>query len=325
MEAQRLLAHSTLPLLVEVDPESAGNLTAATAWTARNSAAIEALTAEAGVVLLRGFALRSPEAFRQIAAAHRPDLRAYVGGDSPRRQLEDKVYSSTEYPAHLEVRLHNELSYAGWSPDRVFFCCLVPAASGGETTIADGRAIFRAIPEEIRTRFTDRGVTYLQHLWDAEGTKGPGKSWQETFETDSRSAAESYLREAGMTFEWTGQGLRCCATHAAALAHPVTGEPCWHNQADQWHRDLPSPKDAVPGSPPPDAGPPPPEGLGNHVCFGDGTEIEVADLLAIREAATSCEVTFPWQSGDIMVIDNVAAMHGRKPFSGERRVVVAMA
>ena len=56
---------------------------------------------------------------------------AQASQTTPRTDLTDQVYTSTEYPAHLEVFLHNELSYAGWSPGRVFFCCLVPAETGG--------------------------------------------------------------------------------------------------------------------------------------------------------------------------------------------------
>jgi alpha-ketoglutarate-dependent taurine dioxygenase len=39
----------------------------------------------------------------------------------------------------------------------------------------------------------------------------------------------------------------------------------------------------------------------------------------------SVEIVFPWQAGDVMVIDNILAMHGRKPYRGPRRIVVAMA
>ena len=107
--------------------------------------------------------------------------------------------------------LHNELSYAGWSPDRVFFGCLVPATSGGETQLADGREIFARLDRDVRDRFESRGVTYLQHLGDAGDAPGIGKSWQETFETSDRDEVEAYLHEAQMEFEWTDLGLRTAA------------------------------------------------------------------------------------------------------------------
>ena len=65
--------------------------------------------------------------------------------------------------------------------------------------------------------------------------------------------------------------------------------------------------------------------FGNHVVFGDESEINPNDLLKISAVSRSCEVLFPWQKGDVMIIDNVLAMHGRKPFTGLRQNVVAMA
>jgi alpha-ketoglutarate-dependent taurine dioxygenase len=209
---------------------------------------------------------------------------------------------------------------------RVFFCCLVAAKRGGETHIADGHAVYAAIDPAIRARFEAKGVTYLQHLWDANDAPGIGKSWQETFAVADRAAAEAYLRDAAMTFEWTPFGLRTAATHPAVMAHPATGLPCWHNQADQWHRDLPGVKVSFGARDeridPATAGE---ETLGNHVTYGDGSAIDIDDLMHIRAAARACEVLFPWAAGDVLMLDNVRTMHGRKPFTGPRRVLVAMA
>ncbi len=327
MVFQPLLNGQPLPLLAEIEPEADCSAEAAVQWAASHVGDIEAALREAGVVLIRGFRVDTPEAFRAVCHAIRPDLQNYSGGDSPRSSVADQVYTSTEYPPELEVLLHNELSYAGWSPDRVFFGCMIPAHTGGETHIADGRAIYKAIPTVIRERFETRGIIYLQHLWDADGEPGIGKSWQETFETTDRSAVEAYLKRSGMDYDWTEFGLRTRAPHKAVLEHPVTGEKCWHNQADQWHRDMESVKVSIgaqddPRFDPSRAGE---ETLGNHVIFGDGSDIDVQDLLEIRAVSRQCEVAFPWQAGDVMVIDNVMAMHGRKPFEGERRVLVAMA
>ena len=298
-----------------------------TAWLQTHRQAIDDWTHAAGVVLIRGFAIASPQDFRAVCAAVRPELRNYVGGDSPRQSVTDQVYTSTEYPAHLEVLLHNELSYAGWSPDRVFFGCLVAAESGGETPVADGRGIYARLNPDVRDRFEARAVTYLQHLWDADGEPGTGKSWQQTFESRDRGTVEAYLRGAGMTYTWTKLGLRTAATHPAVLIHRKTGEKCWHNQADQWHRGIASVKDSVAATANATAiretaGT---ETLGHHVTYGDGTEIDVADLFHVREVSRACEVAFPWQQGDVMIIDNVLAMYGRKPFAGNRCILAAMA
>lgn len=325
MHAKPLLNDRPIPLVPEIPADRSER--GAVAWAAQQAEAIRGLVSRAGVVLIRGFDIATPEAFRALCQAIEPQLRPYTGGDSPRTGVADKVYTSTEYDAGLEVLLHNELSYAGWSPRVVFFGCLVAASEGGETHIADGRAIYQTLPAGIVQQFESRGVAYLQHLWDAEGEPGIGKSWQETFESSNREAVEAYLERSGMSFEWTGFGLRTRAPHSAVVAHPVTGEKCWWNQADQWHRGLASVKTSFgagddPRFDPATAGE---QTLGNHVTYGDGGEIAVPDLETIRAVNRAVEIVFPWRAGDVMVIDNILTMHGRKPYRGPRRIVVAMA
>ena len=38
------------------------------------------------------------------------------------------------------------------------------------------------------------------------------------------------------------------------------------------------------------------------------------------------ELTFdiPWQTGDVALVDNLVAMHGRRPFEGSRRVLASL-
>ena len=325
MEVGNLLPDHFLPILIE--PGLTSKSDSPVTWASVHADQIKAIVNQAGVAFIRGLPIKTAEDFRAVCAAIEPNLRPYTGGDSPRTGLTDKVYTSTEYDAALEVLLHNELSYAGWSPSLVFFSCLLPSLTGGETHIADGRAVYQNIPESLRLRFEEKGIIYLQHLWDAEGKPGIGKCWQETFETEDRQAAENYLQDAGMEWQWTNYGIRTRAPHDAVVVHPGTGARCWWNQADQWHRDLAGVKTSFgaaddPRFDPATAGE---ETLGNHVIYGDGSEISVEDLLTVRRVSTSLEVVFPWYQGDMMVIDNILAMHGRKPFTGPRQVVVAMA
>ncbi|MGA9277393.1 TauD/TfdA family dioxygenase [Ilumatobacter sp.] len=327
MEAQAFRADRTLPVVASITDAAGTGADHAVGWSTMHREDIDAQLHRHGAVLISGFEITSAAEFRAVCAAIRPDLRNYAGGDSPRTGVADQVYTSTEYPADLEVLLHNELSYAGWSPDRLFFGCLNPADTGGETHLADGREISDSLDPAVRDRFERLGVTYLQHLWDADGDAGVGKSWQETFETHDRAAVETYLDDSRMQFEWTSLGLRTAATHPAILEHSVTGERCWHNQADQWHRAIPSVKVAFGGTDDAriDERTAGTETLGNHVTYGDGSEIDVADLMHVRDVSRACEVMFPWHAGDVLVIDNVLAMHGRKPFTGQRRVLAAMA
>lgn len=321
MQARPSTNDATMPLLIEPQGELGGSPARLASWAANHRRDLDRQLLQAGAVLLRGFGVDSAEAFHGVAAAIRPRLKQYVGGDSPRDSVGDRVYTSTEFPAEMEIGLHNELSYTSAWPECLFFCCLVEAQSGGETHIADGRRVFECMDRAVRQRFSDSGVVYRQHLRNAD-QPGTGKSWQETFGTDVADEVESICKDQGMRFSWTRRGLRTTLHNPGVVSHPVTGEICWFNQADLWHAsfdsvkagELPAPSDESPD-----------ELLGCHACYGDESEIPVADLHAVRAAYRESERLFQWQTGDVLMLDNVLAMHGRKPFQGKRRVLVAMA
>jgi alpha-ketoglutarate-dependent taurine dioxygenase len=45
----------------------------------------------------------------------------------------------------------------------------------------------------------------------------------------------------------------------------------------------------------------------------------------IREVYRKAAVTFTWEKGDILMLDNFLASHGRESFVGPRKILVAMA
>lgn len=69
----------------------------------------------------------------------------------------------------------------------------------------------------------------------------------------------------------------------------------------------------------------PQEGLPRNVYFGDGSTIEDAVIERIGELYEQAAVNLAWQTGDVLLIDNMLVAHGRSPFRGERKIAVAMA
>jgi hypothetical protein len=61
-----------------------------------------------------------------------------------------------------------------------------------------------------------------------------------------------------------------------------------------------------------------------NAYYGDGTPINESDLERIREIYANEAVVFGWQKQDILVLDNMLAAHGRRPFRGSRKIVVGM-
>ncbi|MEV0623401.1 TauD/TfdA family dioxygenase [Nonomuraea sp. NPDC050404] len=277
----------------------------------------DALTRD-GAVLLRGLGLRTPEEFHSLVSTFGSPMTSYRGGNTPRRKVTTGVFTSTEYPAEYPISPHNELSYAHHWPARLFFCCLVPARTGGATPVCDGRAVLADLAEDTRDRFERHGVVYRQQL---HGGYGFGKSWQDTYQTSDAAAVETFLRDTETEFAWTDDGgLRTAQLRPAVLRRSVTGELIWFNQAEQWHPSgLPAEEaEALLTLVETEAE------LPHSVTFGDGTPIDAADLHEVRDAVRRNTLSVPWAAGDVMIVDNELVMHGREAFTGERRVLVSM-
>ena len=121
--------------------------------TAEERTRIEAQLLTSGAVLLRGFAVTSRIHFSAFAESFGRPLVSYEFGSTPRTALGAGVYTSTEYPAHRSIPLHNEQSYTRNWPMKLWFHCAHAALSGGATPIADSRRIYARIPARIRERF----------------------------------------------------------------------------------------------------------------------------------------------------------------------------
>jgi alpha-ketoglutarate-dependent taurine dioxygenase len=284
-------------------------------WAAANIAEIEALLLRHGAVLLRGFKINGSAHFeRLIEAMYQRELLEYRNRSTPRTVVKGKIYTSTEYPADEHIPLHNENAYTSSWPSKVFFFCVKPSETGGETPIADSRRIYARLPAELRDKFERLGVRYVRNygLLDLP--------WQEVFQTEDRAEVEAFCTQRGIDYAWKDDGgLRTGETCQASAVHPVTGEKVWFNQAHLFHASAlkPEVREALYA------------GLGEqdlprNACYGDGTPLEAETLQTIRAAIDAETLVFPWQAGDILLVDNLLAAHGRRPYSGSRQVLVGM-
>jgi alpha-ketoglutarate-dependent taurine dioxygenase len=212
--------------------------------------------------------------------------------------------------------MHHELSYTLEFPGLMMFACLSAPTDGGATAVADSPAVLDALPTELVQRFEREGWLLTRNYNDEIGA-----SFAEAFGTEDRGAVESYCRANAIEFEWQPDGaLRTRQRRSAVVRHPGTGRRCWFNQIaflNEWtlapevHEYLVD----VYGA----------EGLPFNTRFGDGDPIgeEVVQLLnSVYESNTARE---PWQTGDLMLVDNIRTAHSREPFEGPREVLVAMA
>lgn len=281
----------------------------------QDSERIAGLLAAHKALALRGFGV-GPQELEKIMPLLLPDRLAYVFGNSPRTKVGRNVYTSTEYPREFTISMHSEMSYAAQWPARLLFYCERAAGSGGATPVVDNAVWYRALDPEVREAFAG-GLRYTQNL---HGGRGLGKSWQDTFETEDRHEVEAYLSRSGATWRWNARGgLRVSHVRPATVTHPETGETLWFNQSDQWHPATLGDEAAAALTEML-----PPEELPQSVTFADGTPIPADHVRQVRDRGLEHAVDNDWRAGDLMLVDNVQAAHGRRPFTGERRVLVAM-
>jgi alpha-ketoglutarate-dependent taurine dioxygenase len=61
-----------------------------------------------------------------------------------------------------------------------------------------------------------------------------------------------------------------------------------------------------------------------YVCYEDDSEIPEVVFSHVREAFIEHTIKHPWQKGNLMLVDNVSALHGRNAFEGDRKVLISM-
>lgn len=107
--------------------------------------------------------------------------------------------------------------------------------------------------------------------------------------------------------------------HRPSTLHLESGAEVWFNQADQWHPASLGDETAAAL-----AKLLPQDELPQFVTFADGSPIPADYVLQVRDRGLERAVDVDWHRGDVLLIDNVLVGHGRRPYTGDRRVLVAM-
>jgi len=180
----------------------------------------------AGGVLFTGFRVASIDAFQRFAGSFGHPLIGYEFASTPRSQVEGAVYTSTEYPPHRSIPLHNEQSYTREWPLRIWFHCALAARTGGATPIADSRAIYRALDPALVQRFTKRELFYVRNF--GQGLDLP---WEQAFGSDDPRTVERICRARGIA-ALAALAIAACSKEDIVIAEipndgpdggPVTG------------------------------------------------------------------------------------------------------
>lgn len=298
-------------------------------WCGSNRKTINAALLEFGGVVFSGFPIR-PIDFKAVAQeiSPTPPIK-YVGGVAKRPMLEDGVGLANTMDKRCVILQHHEMAYYRSWPMKIFFYCETPPTSGGETPVSSTRNFMKKISPDIVKQFAEREVMYTRNYLN----EGVISSWQDSFNTNDKQMIEKICREMGVICEWRGESLHTKHVAQGIAIHPQTGESLWHNTAirnyncgkkgqitpylravrpifsehqlsellNTNHEDLPC-----------------------NTYYGDGEFIESDAIEEISRVLENEKVSFSWKPGDLMVLDNMLAFHGRNAFEGDQRRILVM-
>ena len=302
------------PLAYRYDSAKA-TLEEATKWTAEHATEINSQAAKHGAVLLRGFPLASAEDFDAMVEAF--DLPGFSYDDSLsnayRINFTPRVFSANEAPPEATISLHHEMAQTPLYPSKLFFFCQVAPETGGATPICRSDVLWDRLVEKrpaFASNCKEKGLRYSNVMpAKADNASSMGRSWQSTFSADTREEAEARMNSLNYIWEWLPNGeLRATTPVLPAVRDLGNGRHSFFNQLiaafSGWKDARNDPSKAI--------------------TFGDGSAIDPSD---VQEASTLAdELTFdvPWQAGDLVLVDNYVAMHGRRSFTGTRKVMASL-
>lgn len=283
-------------------------------WLMMNEDVWEAGLSQQGAVLFRGFQIESVPSFSRVASLLCGDAFANYG-DLPHSGVAEGVYRTSPYPADESILLHGEGAHLSRWPGRMAFFCQIAPERGGETTMLDVRTMWDLLDEGFRAALETKGISYCRNFHP-----GVDQSWEAVFQTTDREKVESICEAADIQWQWAGGAtLRTTMTVPARLPHPVSRENLFFHQIFLFHpaclpMDVRRSLETIFS----------PEALPRNVTFGDGTPMPDDAVLAFKAACEERAFRVPWSPGDVALLDNMRVSHGRRPFEGERRILVGM-
>lgn len=308
-------AHGAVfPLVMQCQSPEA-TLAETVEWVQSQAAQLDQLAFQHGAILFRGFPLSDANDFDAlIQACGYPNFKYEESLSNAVRVVKtERVFTANEAPSDVTIFLHHEMAQTPIYPSKLFFFCEHAAESGGATPLCRSDALFELMLKEIPQFAKDceeKGLQYTNVMPGFDDAKsGMGRSWQSTFRAKNQAEAESRMLELGYTWEWLDDGsLKAVTPVLPAVRDLGDGRKSFFNQLiaayKGWKDERNDPSKSI-----------------RH---GDGSILDQAAVLKCAELAEQVTFDLPWQTGDVALVDNYVAMHGRRNFTGTRKVLASL-
>lgn len=305
---------TTFPLVLAcASPEA--TLAETTAWIGSNRDSLTDRAARHGAILFRGFPVRSDLDFDQFIEAFQLPNFAYQDSlsNAVRTNRTERVFTANEAPASVNICLHHEMAQTPTYPSKLFFFCEQAADEGGATPLCRSDVLFERMTKQLPQFASDctaKGLLY-SHVMPAadDAASGMGRSWQSTWKATTQAEAEDRMRQLGYTWQWQDDGcLKVTTPRLQAVRKLDNGRTSFFNQLiAAFHGWKDSRNDPA-----------------KSITFGDGSPLDRTTMDQVIAMAEEITFDVPWQTGDVALVDNYVAMHGRRTFSGTRKVLASL-
>lgn len=304
------------PTLI-INDGSIQTLGQAQSWIKDNQAILKKELSCTGALLLRGFPVTDAVSYDAFFSAFGYNNFTYKESlsNAVRINYTDLVFSANEAPKNVEIYLHNEMAQTPIYPNIISLFCEASADTGGATSICRSDKVYEqlAISEpELTYKLAAVGIKYTNRIPSGDNPdSAQGRGWQSTLSVETKDQAEQKLRSLGYQWQWHTDGSVTTQTKALPAIKLVDNDRrVFFNQIIAAYQGWRGVKED------------PSVGL----CFGDDSPIPKHFLDSICAIAADTAYDIEWQDGDVAVVDNHLAMHGRRPYGGDRvrRVLVTL-
>jgi len=284
-------------------------------WICRHRGELIDQSADSGAVVFRGFPVHNASDFDAFVASFGLENFPYDQSlsNAVRVNYTPRVFSANEAPAEVRILLHHEMAQTPIFPSKLFFFCEAPAEEGGATPLCRSDELFATIQREFpefASRCENLGLKYTNVMPGGnDAGSGMGRSWQSTLRATDRDAAERTLSHLGYSWEWLADGcLRATTPRLPAVRKLNDGRKTFFNQLiaafQGWKDSRNDPSKSI--------------------TFGDGTRLDPDVVHTIVGLADRFTFEMNWRHGDVVLVDNIVTMHGRRTFRGKRRVLASL-
>jgi hypothetical protein len=228
----------------------------------------------------------------------------------------DGIYEEVNKPALRQhyIGLHQESTAKRTAAAAAFVCFKKATEEGGRFTVADGAGVLADMNTDTLKRLYQDGIRISVSnidtpFADTEGWQGAVRNGLKTLVQNA--VAPKFDMDLEMMYEADGKPGRLQAVETVEPPinrHPESNVPIWFCNAHNHIRYL---RDRRPCGVPE-------VGMTDVYMGQDMRPISPEDCEEVKRAAEKNIVALPMEPGDILLIDNYRALHGRETFEGDR-------